>query len=155
MEEAVGVCTGPHKWSGSFVSNSDELISQQEPKLFDLTIKENIALGYEGMPTNAQIQAAAVKANAHDFILSFPDGYDTEVGALGDKLSGGQRQRICIARSLIAEPTVLLLDEATSALDSESERSVQSALDDLIRVNNMTTVGTNNFQPSCVGQTMS
>jgi ABC-type multidrug transport system fused ATPase/permease subunit len=63
---------------------------QQEPKLFDISIKENIALGYEGAATDEQIQAAAKKANAHDFIMSFPDGYDTSVGSLGDKLSGTQ-----------------------------------------------------------------
>jgi ABC-type multidrug transport system fused ATPase/permease subunit len=73
--------------------------------------------------------------------MSFPDGYDTKVGSIGDKLSGGQRQRICIARSLIAQPSVLLLDEATSALDTESERRVQSALDELMCENNMTTIG--------------
>jgi len=113
---------------------------QQEPKLFECTIRQNIALGAPGA-SDEEIENAARMANAHDFIKSFPKGYDTEVGALGDQLSGGQRQRICIARCLVNKPKILLLDEATSALDSHSEVTVQEALDELMTQKTMTTVG--------------
>lgn len=113
---------------------------QQEPKLFECSIRENIALGAPGATTE-QIEKAARMANAHDFISAFPNGYDTEVGALGDQLSGGQRQRISIARCLVKDPKILLLDEATSALDSQSEVIVQEALDELIKNKSMTTFG--------------
>jgi len=83
--------------------------------------------------TYEQIVAAAQKANAHEFISSFPDGYETIVGPRGMKLSGGQRQRIAISRAVLADPKFLLLDEATSALDSESEQLVQQALDELMK----------------------
>lgn len=107
---------------------------QQEPDLFNRTVKENIAYGLdktEGTPvTDEQIVAAAMAANAHEFIVDLPQGYDTPVGERGSALSGGQRQRIAIARSLVRKPRVLLLDEATSALDAQSERVVQDALDE-------------------------
>jgi ATP-binding cassette subfamily B (MDR/TAP) protein 1 len=116
---------------------------QQEPKLFEGSIRENIRLGAPSWATvtTEQIESAARMANAHDFISAFPNGYDTQVGALGDQLSGGQRQRICIARCLVKNPKILLLDEATSALDSQSEAIVQEALDDLIKTKSMTTFG--------------
>jgi ATP-binding cassette, subfamily B (MDR/TAP), member 1 len=114
---------------------------QQEPKLFECSIRKNIALGLPGA-SDKDVESAARMANAHDFIVSFPKGYDTEVGALGDQLSGGQRQRICIARSLIKKPKILLLDESTSALDSESEATVQEALEELMKTKSMTTLGT-------------
>lgn len=104
----------------------------QEVLLFGGTILENIEYGRPGA-TREEIEEAARKANAHDFISEFPEAYETKVGPRGVKLSGGQRQRIAIARAVLADPKILLLDEATSALDSESERLVQEALDGLMR----------------------
>jgi ABC-type multidrug transport system fused ATPase/permease subunit len=91
--------------------------------------------------TTEQIEKAARMANAHYFVSAFSNGYDTEVGALGDQLSGGQRQRISIARCLVKDPKILVLDEATSALDSQSEAAVQEALDELIKKTSMTAFG--------------
>jgi ATP-binding cassette, subfamily B (MDR/TAP), member 1 len=101
----------------------------QEPTLFDCSVADNITYGYSGLVTQEHIEEAAKLANAHDFIMSFPQGYDTQVGAGSALVSGGQKQRIALARALLRNPKILLLDEATSALDSESERIVQAALD--------------------------
>jgi ABC-type multidrug transport system fused ATPase/permease subunit len=107
-------------------------IVPQEVLLFGGTIRENIAYGRPDA-SDEIIEAAARKANAHDFISSFPQGYETVVGERGIQLSGGQRQRIAIARAVLKDPAILILDEATSALDSESERLVQDALDQLMK----------------------
>lgn len=104
----------------------------QETLLFGGSIRENIAYGRLGA-SEADIIAAAKAANAHDFITTMPQGYDTLVGERGIKLSGGQRQRIAIARTILKDPKILLLDEATSALDSESEELVQDALNYLMQ----------------------
>ena len=111
----------------------------QEPTLFNETIAKNIAYGYPEA-TMDEIIAAAKQANAHNFIMSFPDGYQTSVGAQGGQLSGGQKQRVAIARALVKKPKVLILDEATSALDSESEAIVQAALDKLMESREHTTL---------------
>jgi len=112
----------------------------QEPTLFDATIAENIAFGAPSA-TRKQIESAAKQANAYDFIMDFPDKFDTVIaGGSGTQLSGGQKQRIAIARALVKKPEILLLDEATSALDNESERIVQEALDKLMESKDHTCV---------------
>ena len=99
----------------------------QDVYLFAGTVAENISYGRPGA-SDAEVVAAARAANAHDFILALPQGYDTEVGQRGVRLSGGQRQRLTIARAFLKDPPILIFDEATSALDAESERAVQAAL---------------------------
>lgn len=103
----------------------------QDAYLFTTSIKENIRYG-KPEADDEEVVAAAKRAYAHEFIMSFPDGYDTMVGERGESLSGGQRQRIAIARAFIRNAPILLLDEATSALDSESERLVQKGIEDLM-----------------------
>ncbi|MEA3443262.1 MAG: ABC transporter ATP-binding protein [Bacteroidota bacterium] len=107
-------------------------IVNQESILFNDSIYSNIAFGVS-KTTPEQVIAAAKVANAHEFIMESPDGYETNIGDRGSKLSGGQRQRISIARAVLANPPVLILDEATSALDTESERLVQDALTKLMQ----------------------
>ena len=104
----------------------------QETVLFNDTIKSNIALGNRNA-TDEEIAEACKVANAHNFIMESPDGYDTNIGDRGTKLSGGQRQRLSIARAVLKNPDILILDEATSALDTESEKLVQDALYKLLK----------------------
>ena len=99
----------------------------QEPALFHRSIRENITYG-KPEATQDEVVSVAKKAQAHDFIMSLPEGYDTLVGERGVKLSGGQKQRVAIARAMLKDAPILILDEATSALDSESEVEIQKAL---------------------------
>lgn len=100
----------------------------QDPALFHRTIAENIAYA-RPTASRAEVEAAAVRANAHDFIQRLPQGYDTLVGERGVKLSGGERQRVAIARAILSDAPILIFDEATSSLDNETERDVQAALE--------------------------
>lgn len=111
----------------------------QEPTLFNTTIGENIKYGLPGA-TQVEIEEAAMKANAHNFIMSFPNGYDTQVGENATQVSGGQKQRIAIARAILKKPKILLFDEATSALDSQSEAIVQQAITNLMETKNQTVI---------------
>jgi len=104
----------------------------QEPFLFFGTVAENIAYGKPDA-TREEIIAAARAANAHEFILRLPQGYDSLVGERGQGLSGGERQRVSIARALLIDPRILILDEATASVDTETEREIQKALDNLVR----------------------
>ena len=106
-------------------------ILTQETFLFDDSIKANIAYGLNNL-SDKEIKEAAQAANAHDFIVKLPNGYDTIIGERGVSLSGGQKQRIAIARAIVNIPPILILDEATSSLDSESEKHVQSAIENLM-----------------------
>ena len=102
----------------------------QEPFLFDETILENIRYG-RPEASEEEVRAAAIAASAHEFIEALPEGYETLAGEFGLRLSGGQRQRITIARAILANPAILVFDEATSALDAQTERAVQTAIDEL------------------------
>ncbi|KAI9088459.1 hypothetical protein K1719_029908 [Acacia pycnantha] len=108
-------------------------IVSQEPVLFNCSIEDNIAYGFDGKVNPTDIENAAKMANAHEFISKFTNKYKTHVGERRVRLSGGQKQRIAIARALLMDPKILLLDEATSALDAESEYLVQDALDRLMK----------------------
>jgi subfamily B ATP-binding cassette protein MsbA len=107
-------------------------VVSQDVVLFNDTVRANIAFG-RPEASEAEIEAAAVAAAAHDFIRQLPQGYDTIVGDRGLRLSGGERQRLSLARAILKDAPILLLDEATSALDAESERLVQQALERLTR----------------------
>jgi subfamily B ATP-binding cassette protein MsbA len=104
----------------------------QDSILFNDTVKNNIGLGKENASDDEIIEAAKI-ANAHDFIVDLPNGYETNIGDSGNKLSGGQKQRLSIARAVLKNPPIMILDEATSALDTESERLVQDALEKMMR----------------------
>jgi len=107
-------------------------VVSQEAILFNDTVFNNIAFGFDSIPEEEVVKAAKV-ANAHEFILQLKDGYQTEIGDRGQNLSGGQRQRLSIARAVLKNPPILILDEATSALDTESEKLVQEALNNLMK----------------------
>jgi ATP-binding cassette subfamily B protein len=104
----------------------------QETTLFSGSIRENIAFG-KPEATHEEIQAAAKAAAAHDFIMSFPEGYEAHVGERGQTLSGGQKQRVAIARALLLNPRILILDDSTSSVDLTTEAQIQSALDTLMK----------------------
>ena len=107
-------------------------IVQQDVYLFAGTVMDNILYGRPDASREEVIEAAK-KANAHDFIMELPDGYDTDIGQRGGKLSGGQEHRLSIARVFLKDPRILIFDEATSALDNESERIVQESLESLAK----------------------
>ncbi|CAL5866562.1 uncharacterized protein PFLUO_LOCUS771 [Penicillium psychrofluorescens] len=133
-EDIAGIDPASYRRSLSLVA--------QEPRLFEGTIRDNITLGLESSEyTEEGLIQACIDAEIHNFIISLPDGYSTDLGIKAQTaLSGGQRQRLCIARALLRKPSLLLLDEATSSLDSQSEKLVQSALERLAARRSMTII---------------
>ncbi|MGN0320185.1 MAG: ATP-binding cassette domain-containing protein, partial [Lachnospira sp.] len=120
-------------WRSPLKSLRDHIgVVQQDVYLFMGSIKENIRYGKPDA-TDEEVIAAAKLANAHDFIMGFENGYDTDIGQRGVKLSGGQKQRLSIARVFLKNPPILIFDEATSALDNESEQIVQESLEKLAK----------------------
>ena len=119
------------KYSRHFLRNNIGIVSQ-EPFLFSTTIKENITYGVERKVSDAEIFNAAKAAAIHDSIISFPEGYKTQVGEKGVTLSGGQKQRIAIARTIIKDPKILIMDDSTSALDAETEELIRTAVKNLM-----------------------
>jgi ATP-binding cassette subfamily B protein len=115
------------RWRLDTLRSSTALVSQSV-FLFDGTVADNLRYGLADA-TDEQIRQAAQAAEAHDFVVALPDGYDTRIGERGQKLSGGQRQRLALARALLRDPPILLLDEATSAVDNETEAAIQRSLD--------------------------
>jgi ATP-binding cassette subfamily B protein len=107
-------------------------IVEQEPFLFSRTIRENIAYGVARQVADSEVEAASRAAAIHDTILTFPDGYDTQVGEKGVTLSGGQKQRLAIARTLLKDPCILILDDSTSSVDTETEAKIRGALEHLM-----------------------
>ena len=107
-------------------------IVHQDVYLFNASIKENILYGRLNA-TDEEVIEAAKRANIHDYVMTLPDKYDTEIGERGVRLSGGQKQRLSIARVFLKDPAILILDEATSALDNTTEILIQQALDELCR----------------------
>jgi ATP-binding cassette subfamily B protein len=105
---------------------------EQDIFLFSRTIAENIAFGARADVPQAEIEAAARQAQAHEFIMSFPDGYETKIGERGVMLSGGQRQRLAIARAFLSNPRILVLDDSTSAIDSNTEDHIQRAMHSIL-----------------------
>lgn len=135
IERLYDVNKGTIRIGGELIKDLDPVwlhskmaIVSQEPDLFACSIADNIRYGAPNA-TDKEVEEAAIKANAHNFISAFQEGYKTMVGERGIRLSGGQKQRVAIARALIVNPAILLLDEATSALDAESEHLVQEAVD--------------------------
>lgn len=140
LERFYRAQSGDVRYNGKSIDNLDlasyrsnlSLVAQ-EPCLFSGSVRENIMFGvsrHEGeMDDEERLHMAARAAGIHDFVVSLPEGYETDIGTAGVALSGGQKQRISIARALIRNPSVLLLDEATSSLDSETERKIQKVFD--------------------------
>src|SRR5262249_31876470 len=124
--------TDVREWSIESLRSQISTI-EQDIFLFSRTIAENIAFGAAGQATRQQIEQAAREAQAHEFISSFPDGYDTVVGERGVTLSGGQRQRIAIARAFLTNPRILILDDSTSGIDSATEDQIQRAMRRILR----------------------
>jgi len=129
----LGLSVGGVEFLGSDFKSWRENFAyvDQSCKLFDMTISENIALGKGGQATTEEIEIAAKRAAAHDFILEQENGYETACGEKGASLSGGQKQRIAIARALVRKAPVLVFDEATSALDTESAREIMETIHEL------------------------
>ena len=130
--EGASCSTAPTSATSACASYRDLLaIVQQDVFLFDGSVRDNIAYGRHDA-TDAEVEDAARRANAHEFIVKLPEGYETFIGERGVKLSGGQQQRLAIARAILASPQILILDEATSNLDTESEQLIQASMATLL-----------------------